>query len=41
MPSSSARAASNTNEAVLVPGVNTLLGGTLTSNGIDGLLGNL
>jgi hypothetical protein len=30
-----------TTEAVLVPGVNTLLGGTLTSNGIDGLLGNL
>ena len=30
-----------TNGAVLVPGVNTLLGGTITSNGIDGLIGYL
>jgi hypothetical protein len=29
-----------TNAAVLQPGVNTLLGGTITSNGIDGLIGD-
>src|SRR5262245_57099208 len=30
-----------TQAAVLVPGVNSLLGGTLTSNGIRGMIGNL
>jgi hypothetical protein len=30
-----------TQGVVLVPGVNTLFGGTLASNGIDVLIGNL